>query len=223
MATNQEIPVPCERQNLAGPTHRRYLAPMLWLAMSVPVALMGCAQAQAPAPDAAPSPADARLSMDAKSLLIQGYNYTDDYIDSFTVDGQGGGNLYVSSPHSGGGKSVCCASFSRGMPLPIRLKIRWVGAYCMWKEPNPYPFGQRFYNKQMSLWKEAEALATDLSQGKPRALEVHIYPDGHVEAAITSGYSPPRMVLPRTEKYQRPGTPKTYPDCTDDQLKQSAP
>lgn len=184
---------------------------------------MGCAQAQAPAPDTAPSSADARLSMDAKSLLIQGYNYTDDYIDSFTVDGQGGGNLYVSSPHSGGGGSVCCASFNQGMPLPIRLKIRWVGAYCMWKEPNPYPFGQRYYDRRMSLWNEAEALAVDLSQGKPRALEVHIFPDGHIEAAITPGYSPPRMVLPRTEKYRRPGPLKIYPDCTDDQLKQSAP
>ena len=192
---------------------------LLFMALGVLALLAGCAQAQAPSS----SPRDARLSMDAKSLLIQGYNYTDDYINSFTVDGQGGGNLYVSGPTSGGGGSVCCASFSRGMPLPIRLKIRWVGAYCMWKEPNPYPFGQRFYNKRMSLWQEAEALAIDLSQGKPRALEVHIFPDGHVEAAITPGYSPPRMVLPRTEKYQRPGMPKTYPDCTDDQLQQATP
>ncbi|MFZ5520651.1 MAG: hypothetical protein ACOZD0_05545, partial [Pseudomonadota bacterium] len=30
------------------------------------------------------------------SLTIEGYNYTDDYIDQFTVNGQGGGNLYLS-------------------------------------------------------------------------------------------------------------------------------
>lgn len=73
------------------------------------------------------------------------------------------------------------------------------------------------------LWREAEALAVDLSQGKPRALEVHIFPDGHVEAAITQGYSRPRLVLPDDHRGLRPGVHHTYPDCTDDQLKQATP
>ena len=167
--------------------------------------------------------AAAQLDVDARSLLIQGYNYTDDYIDSFTVDGQGGGNLYVSGPTSGGGGSVCCASFARGTSMPIRLKVRWTGGYCMWQEPNPYPIGQRFYAKRVSLWKEAEALAVDLSKGKPRALEVHIFPDGRVEAAITQGYSPPRMVLPDDHRGLRPGVHHTYPDCTHDQLNPAQP
>jgi hypothetical protein len=161
--------------------------------------------------------------VDARSLLIQGYNYTDDYIDSFTVDGQGGGNLYVSGPTSGGGGSVCCASFIRGTPMPVKLKVRWVGGYCMWQEPNPYPIGQRFYAKRVSLWRDAEALLVDLSQGKPRALEVHIFPDGHVEAAITPGYSRPRLVLPDDHRGLRPGVKHTYPDCTDEQLQQNQP
>jgi len=215
---------PREGNSQPGPALKHSLTvPWLLTATCALSLLMGCAQAQAPTSVVAPQPAESRLNVDAKSLLIQGYNYTDDYIDSFTVDGQGGGNLYVSSPQSGGGKSACCASFSQGARLPIKLEVRWVGAYCMWQEPNPYPFGQRFYRKRLSLWKEAEALAVDLSQGKPRALEVHIFPDGHVEAAITQGYSPPRMVLPRTDSYRRPGPPPTYPDCTDDQLKQETP
>jgi hypothetical protein len=41
------------------------------------------------------------------SLEINGFNYTDLYIDSFEVNGQGGGNLFVSSPTSGGGGGVC--------------------------------------------------------------------------------------------------------------------
>lgn len=179
------------------------------------MALTGCAQAGAPIE----TPPTERLSVNANSLLIQGYNYTNDYINSFTVDGQGGGNLYVSGPTSGGGGSVCCVSYPRGTPLPIKLKIRWVGAYCMWREKNPYPFGQPYHDKRMDLWQEAEALAVDLSEGKPRALEVHIFPDGHAEAAITRGYSPPKLHLDRTEKFQRPGVQHTYPDCTDDQLK----
>ena len=210
----------CKRQGQAGLALKRYLAPVLWLAMGVPVALMGCARAQAPAPDTAPLLADGRLSMDAKSLLIQGYNYTDDYINSFTVDGQGGGNLYVSGPTSGGGGSVCCASFSQGMPLPIKLKVRWTGAYCMEYETNM--FGRTSAYRK-GLWRESEALAVDLSQGKPRALEVHIFPDGHVEAAITQGYSRPRLVLPDDHRGLRPGVHHTYPDCTDDQLKQATP
>jgi hypothetical protein len=175
----------------------------------------------APAASAEPAePVESRLAVDARSLLIQGYNYTDDYIDSFTVDGQGGGNLYVSGPTSGGGGSVCCASFVRGTPMPVKLKVRWSAAYCMVYETNV--FG-RTSSYRKGLWKEAEALLVDLSQGKPRALEVHIFPDGHVEAAITPGYSRPRLVLPRTEQYRRPGPPKSYPDCTDEQRQQNQP
>jgi hypothetical protein len=177
--------------------------------------MVGCAQAGFPSEP----PTTEVLSVNADSLLIQGYNYTNDYINSFTVDGQGGGNLYVSGPTSGGGKSVCCLSYPRGTPLPIKLKIRWVGSYCMWKEKNPYPFGQPYHDKRMDLWQEAEALAFDQSEGKPRALEVHIFPDGHAEAAITRGYSAPRMSLPDDYRGLRPGVQHTYPDCTDDQLK----
>ena len=212
---------PREGNSQPGPALKHSLmAPWLWTATCALSLLMGCAQAQAPITEVAPQPAESRLTVDAKSLLIQGYNYTDDYIDSFTVDGQGGGNLYVSSPQSGGGKSVCCASFSQGARLPVKLEVRWVSSYCMEYETNV--FGRTSAYRK-GLWKKAEALAVDLSQGKPRALEVHIFPDGHVEAGITQGYSPPRMVLPRTDSYRRPGPPPTYPDCTDDQLKQATP
>jgi Protein of unknown function (DUF3304) len=207
----------------------------LLAALVVMCGLSACAQAQAPqtqprnqsddrreaaAPAASAEPVESRLAVEARSLLIQGYNYTDDYIDSFTVDGQGGGNLYVSGPSSGGGGSVCCASFIRGTPMPVKLKVRWSASYCMVYETNV--FG-RTSSYRKGLWKEAEALLVDLSQGKPRALEVHIFPDGHVEAAITPGYSRPRLVLPDDHRGLRPGVQHTYPDCTDEQLKQNQP
>jgi hypothetical protein len=91
-----------------------------------------------------------------------------------------------------------------------------IGSYCMEYETSQ--FG-RTSSYPLGIWREAEALAVDLSEGKPRALEVHIFPDGHAEAAITRGYSPPRLQLDRTERFQRPGVQHTYPDCTDDQLK----
>lgn len=174
--------------------------------------MVGCAQAGSPSEP----PTTEVLSVDADSLLIQGYNYTNDYVSSFTVDGQGGGNLYVSGPTSGGGGSVCCTSYPRGTPLPIKLKIKWVGSYCMEYETSQ--FG-RTSSYPLGIWREAEALAVDLSGGKPRALEVHIFPDGHVEAAITRGYSRPRMILPDDSRGLRPGAQQIYPDCTDDQIK----
>ncbi|WP_374317207.1 DUF3304 domain-containing protein [Aquabacterium sp.] len=175
--------------------------------------LWGCAQADKPG-EAVPA---VKLG-EAQALLIQGYNYTDDVIDSFTVNGQGGGRLYVSGPDSGGGGSVCCVSYRPGTPLPIKLRVRWMGGYCMEFETSE--FG-RTNSYRKGLWREADAFAVDLSNGKPRALEVHIFPDGHVEAAITEGYSKPRLVLSRTEDFDRPGVQRSYPNCTDDQLKQS--
>ncbi|WP_374317209.1 DUF3304 domain-containing protein [Aquabacterium sp.] len=158
---------------------------------------------------------------ETQALLIQGYNYTDDVIDSFTVNGQGGGRLYVSGPDSGGGGSVCCVSYRPGTPLPIKLRVRWMGGYCIERVKNPYPYGKPYYDNRRGLWREADAFAVDLSNRKPRALEVHIFPDGHVEASITEGDSDPRLSLPRTVNFERPGVQHTYPNCTDDQLKQS--
>ncbi|MDI1259923.1 DUF3304 domain-containing protein [Aquabacterium sp.] len=175
--------------------------------------LLGCAQAGPPAASTA-----AVILGEPQSLLIQGYNYTDDYIDSFTVNGQGGGNIFVSGPSSGGGKSVCCASYQPGTALPIKLKVRWVGGYCMEFETSIYG-RKNAYRK--GLWREAEAQAVDLSNGKPKALEVHIYPDGHVEAAVTQGHSSPRLILPEDDRGERPGVTHNYLNCTHDQLKQS--
>ena len=105
--------------------------------------------------------------------------------------------------------------------MPIKLKVRWVGGYCLERVKNPYPYGKPYYDNRRLLWKESDALAVDLSNGKPRALEVHIYPDGLVEAAITEGDSDPRVVLPRTERFERPGVQHSYPPCTHDQLQRA--
>ena len=196
-----------------------------WAASLACALLLGCAQAEAPgiagaAPVASPASRSASLG-ETVPLLIQGYNYTDDVINSFTVNGQGGGRLYVSGPSSGGGGSVCCVSYRPGTPLLIKLSVRWVSGYCMERVKNPYPYGEPYRDHRRSLWREAEALAVDLSNGKPRALEVHIFPDGHAEAAITEGHSPPRLILLDNEKGERPGVQHNYARCTDDQLKNS--
>ena len=66
-----------------------------------------------PSSSASAAPASAVVSVDdepvkAHNLTIYGYNYTDTEIGSFEVNGQGGGNIEVSIPTAGGGKSTCC-------------------------------------------------------------------------------------------------------------------
>jgi len=171
------------------------------------ISLQGCA---------ADAPTVPTRTGEPVSLLIQGYNYTDDYIESFTVNGQGGGNIFESGPSSGGGKSACCLSYTPGTSLPIRLKVRWTASYCWYRGTTKYgPTAPRLKD----LWKEAEALVTHVNDEKPRALEVHFFPDGRVEAAITAGYSPPRLVLQRNSDGRRPGVQHDYPWCTDEQLR----
>jgi Protein of unknown function (DUF3304) len=154
-----------------------------------------------------------------QGLLIQGYNYTDLFIDSFTVNGAGGGNVFVSSPTTGGGKSVCCYSFNPHAPRPILLKVRWAAGYCMEHKANPYSFGPRFVDERKTLWKEAIVPLRDVAL-PAMALEVHFYPDGHVEAAVTAGHSPPRLKLPITADEQRPGASNNFPPCSREQLQQ---
>jgi Protein of unknown function (DUF3304) len=174
-------------------------------------ALCACA-----APAESVSTAPSATPSSTVSLLLQGYNYTDHYIDSFSVNGQGGGNLFESGPTSGGGKSACCVVWQPGSALPVKIKVRWVAGYCMYREKNPYSFGDPYHEKRRSLWKEQEALITEAAPQNPRALEVHIYKDGRIEAAVTQGDSPPRLKLPREANYNRPGVSQEFPRCPDD-------
>jgi hypothetical protein len=68
------------------------------------------------------------------NLTITGFNYTSRYIDEFSVNGQGGGNLYVSGPTSGGGGSICCVSYVKGAAAP-RIIVRWQSGGCMYRAP----------------------------------------------------------------------------------------
>ena len=148
-----------------------------------------------------------------QGLVIQGYNYTNLFIDSFTVNGAGGGNVFVSSPTTGGGGSVCCYSFNPQAPRPVLLNVRWAAGYCMEHKASPYSFGPRFVDERKTLWKEAVVPLRDVTL-PAMALEVHFYPDGHVEAAVTAGHSPPRLKLPITADEQRPGAPNNFPPCS---------
>jgi len=53
-----------------------------------------------------------------KMLGITGYNYTNRYIDGFSVNGQGGGNVLISEDHAGGVVPPVASFFERIRSCP---------------------------------------------------------------------------------------------------------
>jgi hypothetical protein len=160
--------------------------------------LPGCKQPKEPNAGAKPGGAPEqtretqRLNKHISSLTINGFNYTDLYIDSFTVDGQGGGNIYVSSPTSGGGGSVCCASFSAGSTLPLRVKVKWT--------------------RDRERWCEKEVLIPGPIPASPEHLGVHFFPDGHIEAELTEDYPEVKLQLRNVDDGRRKASGNTVAD-----------
>lgn len=116
-------------------------------------------------------------------LTLYGLNYTDLYIDSFSVSGIGGANISVSSPTSGGGGGVCCMPWYPGAELPIPIKVTWT--------------------RDNKRWCEKEVMITGPVPEKPENFEVHFYPDGHIEIGLTEGFPVPRLRLERFSNTQR--------------------
>lgn len=143
------------------------------------------------------------------SLTLTGYNYTNRYINQFSVNGSGGGNLFVSSPRGGGGGSVCCVDYITGID-DWKVIVRWQSDACTFNNSKDED-GQRSYQIH-SIFKEVEVQVSPKIPSNPRYLEVHFYPDGHVEAALTENSSSPRL---RLESERADKTP--YRQCPNDE------
>ncbi len=133
---------------------------------------------------------DAKDNSETIAVGIVGYNYTDRPIASFSVNGSGGGNIYLSSATSGGGGTVCCVSVRRNTPLPVVMEIKWT-----W---------DRVENDSGKVIKpeESRSVKAELKgpiPEKPIQFEVHIYPDGHVELAVSDKFFAPRLKLKSSE------------------------
>jgi hypothetical protein len=122
-------------------------------------------------------------SLDPIALEINGFNYTDLYIDSFEVNGRGGGNVFVSSLDSGGGGSTCCASWWPDPKDPMPLKIKWTRG------------GDR--------WCEKEVLVTGPVPARPEHLAVHFFPDGRIEAELTEDFPKVKLRLESVNSVER--------------------
>lgn len=157
--------------------------------------LAACSQQAAPpsAPArAAPRQAAPSVDPEPLSLEINGYNYTDLYIDSFELNGQGGGNLYVSSLTSGGGSSTCCIRWAPGTPGPIDMRVRWT--------------------RDRKRWCEQVVPVHMPVPDHPRHAGVHFFPDGHVEVELTEDPPALKLQLERVHPEERKASGNTVHD-----------
>lgn len=133
-------------------------------------------------------PVLASCQQDKVMLGIVGYNYTDRYIDRFSVDGAGGGNIHKSTLTSGGGGTTCCAVYNPAYKLPITMSVEWMFGY------------QRGPDGKIVVPDEhhkATAVLNGPVPEDPAYLEVHFMPDGTVQLKITAVNSPPLIRINR--------------------------
>jgi hypothetical protein len=156
----------------------------------------------------APPPTAEKHSGRRLDLTIAGYNYTNRYIDDFTVNGQWGGNLSISEAGSAGGGSACCVAYLDTAGKDT-VKVRWQSGACYFTTKST--ISNDTYQNLHSFYKEVEVELDKSSARKPNYLEIHFYPDGTVKAAVTDKTSPPVMIVdPASEDRSR------FPRCPDD-------
>lgn len=143
------------------------------------------------------------------SLAVVGYNYTDRYIDTFTVNGQGGGNLYVSSETSGGGGTVCCVMFYPGTNHGM-VRIRWQHGACYYREYSTS--STDVYETLHSFFREERIAVPRQVPAGAKNMEIHFYPDGTIQIALTATESAPRFKLSKSREDN-----SRYPWCPNEQ------
>ena len=180
-----------------------YVAPYRALCMGIiVVCLAACGS-----PAAAPSRAQGDSAGD--SLLgVVGYNYTSKSISNFTVNGQGGGHLFVSSPSRGSGNTTCCIRYMPGTQAPV-VRVRWQSGSCIFRQSSGY--GDRTHEERYLFYREAQIQVEKDIPENPKYIEIHFYPDDTVVARITKKESRPILKLDDERNDN-----STAPRCPDD-------
>lgn len=118
-------------------------------------------------------------------LGITGYNYSGRYIDRFSVNGQGGGNVLISEGLSSGGGATCCIVWRPGTTLPVTMLVEWT-----YGEDQDLRTGQ-IYKPRETHRAEVE-LKSPVPQN-PTVFTVHFYPDNTVQVEVAADYPEPRL------------------------------
>lgn len=136
--------------------------------MKIPMSITKCLRKiLVPAILAASALLSACSAEDKRTVTLVGYNYTERPIFAFSVNGAGGGNIFV---NGGGASFSCCGEVTVGKPA----EIKWT--YSRTK-------------KQFEAGIQIEHHTTTVTVPEPSVpeaeyLEVHFYPDHHVELAL---------------------------------------
>jgi Protein of unknown function (DUF3304) len=158
----------------------------LVLVSSAALGLSACGQIAAQGAPATELPALAQPLGKPVGLAINGFNYTDLVIELFSVAYQGGGNIYVSSPTSGGGGTVCCVTWRTGTKLPKPIQVEWL----------------RVVNNK-DRWCRKTVMLTGPVPANPTAIGVHFMPDGDIQIELTEGEADPKLKLNRFDAGRR--------------------
>jgi Protein of unknown function (DUF3304) len=146
------------------------------------VALVACGQTPTINPEASPP----QSYGPPVSLAINGFNYTDLPVDYFSIGSAGGGNIFVSSPTSGGGKTSCCFTWHPISRLPMPVKVEWM---------------RNIEGKRR--WCEKTVQLKGPIPDKPTAFGVHFMQDGDIQVEITQGEADPKLRLARFDAGKR--------------------
>lgn len=101
------------------------------------------------------------------AMDLVGYNYTDEHVEAFTVNGYPGPNIY---PHSGGGKFVCCISVPREWKPGMTVTVKWTDD----RNANPIPWKTRVVEVPAYTPEDISRFA------------VHFFSGGEVKVLVTT-------------------------------------
>lgn len=129
-------------------------------------------------------------------LAITGYNYTDRYIDGFSVNGQGGSNVLLSDDSDGGGKTTCCIVWRPGTALPMTMFVEWT-------------YGIEGNLQTGEVYREPETLRAEVEltgpvPEHPTVFVVHFYPNNTVQLEVAEDYPKPRLKRSELEQGAKP-------------------
>nr|WP_241023839.1 DUF3304 domain-containing protein [Burkholderia sp. Ac-20365] len=128
-----------------------------------------------------------------------GYDYTDRALLDFSVNGISGGNVFLSTKTSGGGKYACCILLDRSAHFPLDIEVGYM------REALVASPSDRILEPADTRRLIARVQLRGPIPERPAFLEVHFFPDGHIDASLSGeeGPSPPRLKLDRRLPYVR--------------------